>query len=205
MAMNKQEFLDRLAGQLTSLPENEIVKSMAYYNEMLDDRIEDGMTEEEAVSALGDARIIAESIMYDQSIPALVKAKVTESKDKAASKGLWLILAVAGFPLWFPLLAALAAVVVALYVTVWSVIISFYAVVISLGVACFAGLAGGLMRGVIVSMPVGLCIIGIALVCGALCLFSIKPVYLITQRLISFTAHSMRGIKSLFITRNEVV
>lgn len=202
--MNKQEFFNDLAARLAPLPQIEIDKSIAYYNEMLDDRVEDGMTEEEAVSALGDVRVLTESVMCDQSIPALVKARVSESKDRAASKGLWLVLAIAGFPLWFPLLAALAAVVIALYVSIWSVIISFYAVVLSLGVACFAGLLAGFARGFVTSMPLGLCIIGMAVVCGALCLFLIKPVYLITKRLLRFTTDSMRRIKSLFITRKAV-
>jgi uncharacterized membrane protein len=202
--MNKQEFLNHLAARLASLPQSEIDKSIAYYVEMIDDRTEDGMTEEEAVAALGDIRSVAESIMYDLSIPALMKAKVSESKDRARNKGVWLTFVIIGFPVWFPLLMALAAVMLALYVSVWSIIISLYAVVISLGAACLAGVIGGLARLVITSAPLGICIIGAAVFCGALCLFLYKPVHLITKKLITFTADSMRKLKSLFIARNEV-
>lgn len=202
--MNKQDFLNVLGERLASLPKNEVDKSIAYYNEMIDDRVEDGMTEEEAINALGNIRIVAESIMYDMSIPALMKAKVTQSKGRAPSKTVWLTMMILGSPLWFPLLIALAAVAIALYVSVWSIIISLYAVVLSFGIACVAGIIGGIARIFMTSMPLGLCIIGMALVSGALCLFLYKPILQITTRLIKFTADSTRKIKALIISRKEV-
>lgn len=199
--MNKQEFLNNLAGRLASLPKNEVDKFVAYYNEMIDDRVEDGMTENDAVDALGDIRIVAESIMYDMSIPALMKAKVSESKERASNKIVWLTLAIAGSPVWFPLLIAFAAVIFALYISVWSIIVSLYAAVASFGIACIAGIVGGLVRIFISSMPLGLCIIGAAVFCGGLCLFLYWPVLYITKQLIKFSTDSTRKIKSLIISR----
>lgn len=199
--MNKLEFLNKLSANLASLPKYEIDKSVSYYEEIIDDRIEDGMAEEDAVAALGDIDSIAENIKYDMSITTLMKAKVSESKNRASNKGVWLTLVILGFPLWFPLLAAFASVFLALYISVWAIIFSLYAVVLSLGVSCAATLIVGFAFFFVRSVPAGLCALGAALLCGALTLFMIKPVYLITKGLIKFTAYIIRKIKSVFIAK----
>ena len=43
--MNKEQFLIELASALAGLPEEDIEKSLEFYSEMIDDRIENGMTE----------------------------------------------------------------------------------------------------------------------------------------------------------------
>lgn len=51
--MTKQEFLLRIRNGLAALPKEDIEKSVEYYREMIDDRMEDGLSEEEAVAAIG--------------------------------------------------------------------------------------------------------------------------------------------------------
>ena len=46
--MKKREFLDALRQTLSMLPPQELEKQLTYYDEMLTDMIEDGMSEEEA-------------------------------------------------------------------------------------------------------------------------------------------------------------
>ena len=41
--MNKSEFLNSLEEKLKELPKDEIRKTIDYYDEMIDDRIEDGI------------------------------------------------------------------------------------------------------------------------------------------------------------------
>ena len=57
--MNKQTFVEELRARLAALPEDEREKLIDYYGEMIDDRVEEGLSEEEAVAALGDAADIA--------------------------------------------------------------------------------------------------------------------------------------------------
>ena len=61
--MNKTEFLDALRHALGKLPSYEVEQSIAFYAEMIDDRIEDGMSEQEAVAALGSVHAIAAQIV----------------------------------------------------------------------------------------------------------------------------------------------
>jgi len=199
--MNKLDFLSGLSAKLASLPKHEIDKSISYYEEIIDDRIEDNMSEEDAVAALGDLDSIANNIMYDMSIPALMKAKVSESKNRASNKTVWLVLVILGFPLWFPLLMTFPIVFLSLYFSVWAIIVSLYAVVFSLGLACIAGSAAGFVSLFTGAAASGIAALGLALCLGAVTLFMIKPVYLITLALIKFTAFVLRKIKSLFIEK----
>lgn len=65
--MNKKEFLDSLRGRLEGLPQEDIKRSLEYYSESIDDRIEDGLTEEEAVLALGSMEEIVAQIYAESS------------------------------------------------------------------------------------------------------------------------------------------
>ena len=45
--MTKNEFISRLRARLSGLPKDEIRERLAFYGEMIDDRIEEGLSEEE--------------------------------------------------------------------------------------------------------------------------------------------------------------
>ena len=44
--MNKQEFLAELRKGLSGLPQDDIEERLIFYDEMLEDRIEEGLSEE---------------------------------------------------------------------------------------------------------------------------------------------------------------
>ena len=50
--MNKQEFLAQLRKQLSGLPLKDAEDRITFYSEMIDDRMEEGLSEPEAVSAI---------------------------------------------------------------------------------------------------------------------------------------------------------
>ncbi len=51
--MSKWEFIDELCRRLRLMPVEEAQRTVMFYSEAIDDRIEDGMSEEEAVASLG--------------------------------------------------------------------------------------------------------------------------------------------------------
>ena len=67
MKLNKAEFLDDLKCKLSSLPKEEREKTVNYYTEMIDDRIESGMGEEEAVAQMESTQTIAERLIPEES------------------------------------------------------------------------------------------------------------------------------------------
>ena len=70
--MNKTEFSQALRRALGKLPSYEVEQSIAFYEEMIADRMEDGMREEEAVAALGPVEAIAAQIIAET--PPIPKA-----------------------------------------------------------------------------------------------------------------------------------
>ncbi|MBE6909390.1 MAG: DUF1700 domain-containing protein [Ruminococcaceae bacterium] len=63
--MTKMEFIAEMAAALRDLSKNDIARLLEYYGEMVDERVEDGMSESEAVAALGSVEDIAAQIMKD--------------------------------------------------------------------------------------------------------------------------------------------
>lgn len=51
--MKKLEFINELGGALSVLPPEEVRPILDYYMEIIADRMEDGLTEEAAISSLG--------------------------------------------------------------------------------------------------------------------------------------------------------
>lgn len=63
--MNKQEYLQKLSQALSALTEQEKEAALLFCTEMLEDRMESGMTEEEAVAAMEDADTLARQLTAD--------------------------------------------------------------------------------------------------------------------------------------------
>ncbi len=197
--MTKIEFTGALAKQLAGLPGQEIDRITAFYAEAVDDRMEEGMGEEEAVAALGDPGEAARQAMMELPLPTLMKMKVKESRDRTDNKTLWIVLAILGFPVWFPLLITLGGVIFAVYATVWAVIVSIGAVVLSLAIAGVAAFIGFIPYMLTVTPAAGLFMLGVALALIGLTLILIKPVILICKGLARLTVYALRAVKRLFI------
>lgn len=61
--MTRKEFLTELDRRLSSLPRHEVDEHITYYAEMLADRMEEGMSEQEAVSSMESVDTIAARIL----------------------------------------------------------------------------------------------------------------------------------------------
>lgn len=138
--MHKQDFLTALSDALYGLPQSDIDQSIEYYSEIIDDQMEEGISEEEAVASLGAPDAVAKQILMDTALPKLVKAKVTPSRTLRAWE---IILLILGSPIWASLLIAAASVLLSLYITIWAVIVSLYAVDLTFAVGALVGLVQG--------------------------------------------------------------
>ncbi|WP_296557960.1 DUF1700 domain-containing protein [uncultured Acetobacterium sp.] len=196
--MNKTEFLLSLEKKLVALPQSEIEVTQGFYSEMIDDRIEDGMSEENAVAAIGDLDTIVQNTLLELPLPTLMKAKI---QPKAGLK-LWeIVLIVLGFPLWFPLVVAFFVVILAVYVSIWAVIISLYASVAAFAVSGVAGIISLLFAQ---SFPAGLLMFGLSLICIGISVLAFFGVTTLSIWLIGLTRRFIRFVKSLFITKEII-
>lgn len=123
--MNKREFLRSLSASLRGMPRGERAQSLEYYGEMIQDRMEEGLSEEEAVARLGSADEIARQILEGGG-----------AQGKQGRRApVWMIaLIVLGSPVWLALLFAFLAVVLAAYILAWSLIAALYAVLLGMAV-----------------------------------------------------------------------
>ena len=101
--MRKQEFLQELRDGLAGLPQNEIEKRVAFYAEMIDDRVEEGLSEEEAVAAVGTVYEIV--LQAAEEFPEQVSVRI---KPKRKLSAMAIVLLILGSPVWFSLLIAAA-------------------------------------------------------------------------------------------------
>ena len=74
--MTKQIFLTKLREGLYGLPQNDIEERVTFYSEMIDDRMEEGISQEDAVSEIGDVQNIVSQILMETPITKIVKEKV---------------------------------------------------------------------------------------------------------------------------------
>lgn len=197
--MNKAQFLDALRRGLSQLPPEEIDKQLAYYSELIDDMVEDGMTEYEAVEHLGSVQEIYENILLDMPLPLLVKSK---SKPKGGWSALAIILVVLGFPVWFSILAALFAVVLAVYVSIWAVGISVFAAVLAIAVAAVV-LAVFFFILLLKNIPAAILALGVGFVLAAIALLLGIGAFYLCKGIVKATAAMGRGIKRLFIRKEN--
>jgi len=199
--MTKKEFLDELKKGLFGIPEEDITRSIEFYSEMIDDRIEDGKTEEEAVADIGTVKDAVSQILAEIPITKLIKEKV---KKKRKIGALEIVLLVLGSPIWLSLLIVAFAVVLSVYVVIWSVIVSLWAVFASL-----AGVAvGGIFSGVIFvcnsNLLAGIAMFGASLVLAGLSIVSFFGCKAATKGILILTKKMALGIKNCFVKKEEV-
>lgn len=196
--MDKRTFLDGLRTALVSLPASEIDKTVAYYEEMIDDRIEDGMSEEEAVASMEPIGVLAQRIINDT--PAVNRA-VRKAKQSSVPTIIWVMLAILGLPIWLPLLCLAFGLIISAFALLFGLIISLIAVVLGLSIGGIVGIVFALchlgVSGMSAVFAVGLCLIGIGL--GILLAF---PVAYLIKGIWSGIKALGRKIGSLF-TRQE--
>ena len=187
--MNKTEFLDALRHALGKLPSYEVEQSIAFYAEMIDDRIEDGMSEQEAVAALGSVHAIAAQIVAET--PPIPKAI---AKANTGSRTLNIVLLAILSPIWVTLALAFACMVLAIYLAIWSVVVALWAVVLTLLLCAPIGVFG-LAWCAATGFPLsGIWVFG----CG-LGLFSWFGVLAASKGLVNLTHSFARWVKGLFI------
>ena len=198
--MNKHEFLAELRKGLSGLPKEDIEERVAFYGEMIEDRVEEGCSEEEAVSEIGSVEEIVSQIVAETPISKIVKERVS---PKRSLKAWEIILIILGAPIWLSLLIAAFSVLLSVWVAVFSVIVSLWAVAVSLVAMLLGGIAAGVVVIVKGGVWQGIALFGAGLACAGIgillfigCLYTVKGIVFLTKELAV-------GIKKAFIRKEE--
>ena len=191
--MKKEEFLNKLRIKLSNLPKGDLDERINFYSEMIDDRIEDGFQEEEAINDIGTLDEVSRQVIANYPLKKLIKEKVTPKKKINIAT---IILLVLGSPIWLSLLIAVIVVLFSLYVVLASLLISLWAVFIAL----VAGGLGGIVLGVIyIFQGSGALLLGGSIIClglGILLFFGCKE---LTKLFMVFSKNIIVWIKNLFL------
>lgn len=196
--MTKLEFIFSLRDKLSGLPEDEVRDRIGFYVEMIEDRIEEGVSEEAAVSDMGSVDEIASQILSEVPLVKIVKEKIKPKRNLSAWE---IVLIILGFPVWFPLLVAVFAIIISLYAVIWSLVISLWAVAISLFACFIGGILGGLIFIIGGNAPSGLAIISAGLICAGLAIFMTYGCREATRGTVTLTKKIALGIKRLFVKK----
>ena len=185
--MNKSEFLNKLDAGLTGLSWEERQERLNFYAEMIDDRMEEGLTEEEAVAAVGSPEQILRQIAPPAPSDTVQRRRLTI--------GIILLL-ILGSPLWLSLLIGALSAILSVYVSLWSVIISLWTVFVSL-VACAVGLTvAGIISLCTENMSYGFVLVGTALITAGLAIFLFFGCRALTNGTVTLTKKIFLAIKN---------
>ncbi len=169
--MTKKEFLNKLKNNISFLPKQDIEDRLSFYSEMIDDKIEDGKSEEQAVLEIGDVEQISYQIIKDTPFIKIAKGKITSKRSLTDFEAVLLICTA---PIWVSLLIVAFSVVISLYAALWAVIISLYACVFALAISGVGAVVYSVLLFITNSAVTGLSVLGAGL---ALCGVSILLYY----------------------------
>ncbi len=192
--MSRNEFMRQLESLLQTIPAAERAEALQYYNDYFDDA--GAENEQQVIEALGNPAKVAENIKRDLGgnasyneenfrsesrrganvVPYENVQSKKQEEQSPSGKGLtpgWIavivILAVLASPVWVP-------VVLGVIGTLFGIICAWFGIIVGCGSAAIGCLVAALVLLVVgfacmvISPIVGICVIGIALLCAGICL-----------------------------------
>lgn len=198
--MRKQEFLAELEARLFGLPQDDIRERLIFYSEMIDDQMEEGLSEEEAVSEIGSVDEIVSQILAEVPFTAIVKEKV---KPKRALKAWEIVLLALGSPIWLSLLIAAFAVMLSVYAAAWSFIVSLWAIEVSSAACSFAGIFAAFAFWIRGDVTVGIAMLGAGVFFAGLSILLFFGCKQVTGCFLHLTKKMALGIKSMFVGKED--
>ena len=199
--MSKSEFKQYVSDRLSNYPKDEVDKWIEYYDEMIDDAIEDGKTEDEAVAMLGDADNVVTSIKVELPLSTLVRTTAKEEVSKRKGNTLAIVLLILGSPIWGSIAIVFLALLLTFYLVIWSIIVACWATVAGIGVLGIGSIfcsvfmiVNGTFGSVLIYLGVGVIALAILMLAG------LAMVH-VTRFLIKGTAYVIRGVKRSLFTK----
>ena len=198
--MTKLDFIAELGDRLSGLPEAEVDERLSFYNEMIDDYIEDGLGEEEAVARIGRIDEIVDQIIADVPFTKLAKEKI---KPKRKMRAWEIVLLAVGSPLWITLGAVALAVFLTLYAVLWTLVAVAWSVFAVFAACAPAGIALGVLSFVFGRPFPAMAYIGVGLVCAGLAIFAFFGCIAATKGCAVLTKRIALGIKKCFVRKER--
>ena len=195
--MTKIQFLSVLQDRLRGLPDREIGESLEYYSEMIDEHIEEGMGEEDAVALIGAPKQVAEKILSEASLISIIKGR---AKNRKLSAWEWTLI-ILGSPIWLALLVSVIAVVISVYAVFWSVWISVFAAAVAICVSSLGGVVLAVVAFWQANSGVGIFFVGATMALLGLGVLALYGCGYLLRAILWISKKTWLFIKSCFVKR----
>ena len=198
--MNKAEFLQKLDAGLAGLSREDREEQLNFYSEMIDDRMEEGLSEEDAVAAVGSIKEIVSQIVTERYYANLS----APPKKERRTLPVWaIVLLIVGSPVWISLAAAPFSEIVAIYASIWSVVVSLWAVFGALVGTGIGTIVGGILYAIFINATAGLSLFAGGLVCAGLSIFLFYGCIWATKGTVLLAKLIFVGIKNCFVRKEK--
>ena len=198
--MNKQDFLMSLRRRLAGLPQEELDGRLEFYEEMIDDRVEEGVSEADAVAAIGTVESVAAQILSEVPLTRLVKHKL---RPKHRLRTWECLLLAIGSPLWLSLGIAAVAVFLSVYAVLWSVLVSLWAVWVAFPVCAIGGVVGGGILASLGNGAAGIFLVACSIVCSGMTIVWFFGCKAATRGIIAVTRCFALAVKRCFVRKEK--
>ncbi len=194
--MTKLRFILSLNEKLKDFPQNEVEEYLNHYSKKIDEKIAEGLSEEEAVQSIGSVEETASRIAAELS-------PLTVNKPHKEIKAWEITLLIVSSPIWLSLLIAAISIVFSLYISLWSVIISLWAIFGTIIGCAIGGVICGTASVILGYTTSGIAIIGAVLVCAGLAIFFYYGCTAATSGVMILTKKTIAWVKKCFTEKEK--
>lgn len=188
--MKKNEFMDSLKRKLRNESYEYVCQVVEYYDEIINDLIEDGISEEEAIQSLGNI----DDILLNMHGDDIIEIK-PHSKKSTAFIGVLLVL---GFPLWGSLLAAGVLLLLSAYIVIWCIPIVTICLAFAGTISFIVGIFGAFPL-FVHSIALGITQLGLSAIFGSMGIIGVILTHVVSKRIFNYSKQLTGYIKEVSI------
>ena len=181
--MNKKEFYREIRSNLKDFRSEEVERIVEYYAEIIDEKIEEGVTEEEAIKSLGDLKSNLNVIKAD-----LVIERSEEKKSHGFRNSL-IILGICSSPILIP-------IGISFFIVLFSLVFVLFVLLFSFAIAAISVLIG--TCGLLIQLIVEGNSIGLILMLLGGGLVGVSIFSLLSYGVFKFSKFSLNFLNKLF-------
>lgn len=183
--MNKQEYIKELKAALKGADKTEVSRTIEFYSEMIDDALEDGMSENEVISGLETPSAVA----------ARIAGETVAEKRKQGHPALFIIAVVLASPIWLPIVVSVIAVILSVYISLWAVVGSLIVSAIGTAAGAVLGVITSVMMYASSGMANSLFIFGTSLAAAGAAIYLMYLSCYIARQYVRLSAVCVSGIR----------
>ena len=166
--MTKDEYLSELRAGLAAFSKDEVDRAVSFYEEMVDDRVEAGVSEEEAVGSLEPPAEAAARIISEMPAVPRAAARLRSPETPRSWSVAFIVAAVIGSPVWIPLTLGVIMAVIGCFIGLFGLLVAVWAIAASMLLGApigllylVAGVKAGSVAGALMGLGCGVAAAGV--------------------------------------------